>query len=592
MKQNKLFLGLATLFAAAFTFTACSSDDAESQSVQQDRTIRLTSSEERGSTRATSDPQSDTSLSTNSSLGVIAINSSSATLTNGDNEPYSVDGSGNLNPTTTANKMTWPASGNVSFYAYAPYAAGATYDSANSFSVQTDQTGTGYLASDLVVAKSENVAETSSAVSLGFKHLMSKINITIGKASGATVDLTHAKVSIINTNTATSFKLNAAETNEDPILGETSTPADITLFSGDGNAEPSTVVGVMVPQTIAAGSGLVKIQTYPGNAANRTLIAKVDAATTFASGQQYSFTVTINNPTAPVTYITLKSGSANLVAWYDNNLGAATKEYSIGDYILNDGSLLRASDPDFATKKTNVIAVIFSNNVCAYDANLGYDGYAMGLATLGGKNWGNTKTWLGTEKEISTWANALTDISGIEKTTAILNSDTYTNLTEVEADNTYKVNVLANLSNYSLSKNESATNLSDWFVPSIGQMILLLNGLGKAGLDNNTPFRDGNSSSVGYSTTQVKDGETAPTAEVMLAVQANINKYVTDAGKSAFGNVEYATVTESNKTSNSNFWHVTFNATTGYSIGQNISKTPSDKNRTTNVIPCIAFKVK
>ena len=584
MKQNKLFLGLATMFAAAFTFSACSSDDAESQSALQDRTIRLTSSVERGSTRATIDPQPNTALSTSSSLGVIAINSSSATLTNGDNEPYSVDGSGNLTPTTSTNTMAWPESGNVSFYAYAPYAAGATYYSANSFSVKTDQTTeVNYLASDLVLAKNEDVAETSSAVELSFNHLMAKINITIQKATNATVDLKHAKVSIINTNTATTFKPNATGTGDDKVLGTSSTPADITLFSGDGSAEPSTVVGVMVPQTIAAGSGLVKIQTYPGNAANRTLIAKVDAATTFASGQQYSFTVTINDPTAPVTYITLKAGSPNLVAWNDNNLGAATKEYSIGDYILNDGSLLRASDPDFATKKTNVIAVIFSNNVCLDDANLDYDGYAV---SIDGKLSTNTLAWatstglVGTA--VNTPADALSDYIGLARRNTF--SSDFTTHPAFQCTGAPAV---------------TGTNLSAWFIPSVAQFVDIIQNLGEVSdirSTINTAYNDGQTNNDNISVPKVP-------ASGFLNFLSKINAYavaVKGSGNTIiYGNGTgvddgncFGYVTASERNAN-NMWMIKFPAADAANQRIYLSRAAGKTGTSNrNVLPIIAFKVK
>lgn len=593
MKQNKLFLGLATLFAAAFTFAACSSDDAETQNAQQERTIRLTSSLEKGGTRATSDPQGST-LSTSSSLGVFAINNSTA-LTNGDNEKYSVDGSGNLTPTTETNKMTWPASGTVSFYAYAPRIDNATYNDTNAFSVKTDQTSTeNYLASDLVLAKNENVAETTDAVQLSFNHLMAKINITIQKATNATVDLKHAKVSIINTNTATTFKPNATGTGEDKVLGTASTPADITLFSGDGSAEPTTVVGIMVPQDIAAGSGLVKIQTYPGDATNRTLIAKVDELTTFASGGQYSFTVTINDPTAPITYITLKANSTQLVAWNNTNLGAATKEYSIGDYICKDGSLLKASAVT-DENKANIVAVIFSNQVSSADAS--YDGYAVGLERYkpgsDGLTWYESTsygTWTG-YSATNTIEGGFNDLDGRMKSKKILESDTYSGL----AENTYHI---ANLTNYSLAIDAAAITdgiLSGWFTPSYGQVIQILNNLGGANITtskityNNGQFTNQN---VYY-----EYSNDAATDKVGLTtIISKLQSYRTIAGASGdflATNVSIATVTENSGRSGEAFWMFASKSGENYQLTAAQAKVPSaGLLKALSVWPVIAFKVK
>ncbi|MBR1880643.1 MAG: fimbrillin family protein [Prevotella sp.] len=323
MKQNKLFLGLATMFAVAFTFTACSSDDAETQSVQQDRTIRLTSSVERGSTRATSDPQSGTSLSTSSNLAIWAINQSgSAALTNGNNEQYTVNGSGNLTPKTSDNTMTWPDGATLDFYAYAPYSSTYSYNEANDFSVATDQsTEADYLASDLVLAQATGKTyNANTPVALPFKHLLSKLSVTINKEDGSNFDLTNASVTITNTKIATTFKPSATDGNEDKILGTATNVSSITAVSALGEA--TTACAVLVPQTISAGTELIKIVS-----GNKTLIAKLGTNTTLESGKSYSFTVnvgTVNDDTPAV--VTVALGVASVTEWdsTDNTLGAVS----------------------------------------------------------------------------------------------------------------------------------------------------------------------------------------------------------------------------------------------------------------------------
>jgi len=582
MKQNKLFLGLATMFAAAFAFTSCSSDDTESQSTQQDHTIRLVSTLEKGGTRSTSDPQAGTSLSTSSSLGVFAINNSTA-LTNGNNEPYSVDGSGNLNPNTTANTMAWPESGNVSFYAYAPFVAGANYYTANSFSVQTDQTTeANYLASDLVLAKNENVAKTESAVELSFNHLMAKVNITIQKATNATVDLTNAKVSIINTQPTCTFKPNATGSGDDKVLGAASGDVtEITLVSALGTA--TTACGIIVPQTLAANTGLVKIQTAPGTANNRILIAKLSAETTFASGQSYNFTAEIDDPAAPITYITLKLGSTNLVAWGNNELGASTKDFCLGDYILSDGSLLKANDVDFATKKANVVAVIFSNNVCENDASLGYDGYAVsieGKLSTNNLAWATSNELVGTA--VNTPADALSDYIGLARRNAF--SSDFTTHPAFQCTGAPAL---------------TGDNLSAWFIPSMAQFVDIIQNLGEVSdirSTINTAYNDGQTSNNNISVPKEPVSSflsfLSKINAYAVTVKGSGNVIITASGDGSSDSSCFGYVTASERDA-SNMWMIKFPAQDAANqriyLSRGAPKT-GDSNR--NVLPIIAFKVK
>ena len=199
--MKKMFFAMAALVASMTAVTSCSSDEVNNGvSGQKGNTISLTSTFQ---TRATSDPQT-TQLSTNVTVGAFGV-ANDATITNGDNNQYAVETTGTL---TATNDMTWPLEGSVNIYAYAPYQAGWAYNDDNDFAVATDQTTeAGYLASDLVygVPVSNPVAQTEDAIALGFTHKLAKINITIQKAEGSTIDLTAASVTIINTKVATTL---------------------------------------------------------------------------------------------------------------------------------------------------------------------------------------------------------------------------------------------------------------------------------------------------------------------------------------------------------------------------------------------------
>lgn len=310
MKANKLFIGLATIAATTQMFMACSSDDMTNQSGVMNgnnKAISLTSSF--GTMRGTTDPQT-TQLNTAVEVGAFGV-TGSTTITNGNNNQYSVAANGDLSAT---NEMTWPTEGDVNIYAYAPYQENWTYNTANDFTVATNQaTDAGYLASDLVygIPTSNPVSQTENRVALSFKHKLAKLNITIQKAQESTLDLSAGKVTITNTKIATTLNPSTG------VVGDASGDAtDITAVSALGEA--TTACAIIVPQDIAVGTRLVKIE-----ADSKILYAKLGTATTFEGGKSYNFTVNVGNVTEPEVEVTLQLGSTAVANWEDQDLGAA-----------------------------------------------------------------------------------------------------------------------------------------------------------------------------------------------------------------------------------------------------------------------------
>ena len=311
MKQNRLFLGMAGVIATMAMFTACSQDEAESiVPISKNNVISLTSSMQ--TVRAASELQTD-ELSTSVKVGAFGV-SGSATVTNGDNNEYTVGSTGTLSAT---NDMTWPsdASAKVSIYAYAPYQSGWSYNSANVFSVKTDQSSNdNYLASDLLYAKATDQSQTTNAIALNFTHQLSRINVTIKKGDGASA-LSGAKVYITNTCTATTLNPSTGALATTP-----STVADILIgtLSAEPTAAGTTLYGITIPQAIAASTKLVKVTT-----SDKVYVAKLGSATTLEGGKSYNFTATVGTSTE----VTLTLGSVTLTGWGDSNdLGSATME--------------------------------------------------------------------------------------------------------------------------------------------------------------------------------------------------------------------------------------------------------------------------
>ena len=359
MKQNNIFLGMAGMIATMAMFTACSQNEAEDIApISKNNVISLTSSME--TMRGVSDPQTN-ALSANNTVGVF-VTSGETTITNGDNNKHTVGNGGALSTTTP---MYYPAEdgAKVNIYAYAPYKSGIALATASNFSVATDQSAeAGYLSSDLVCASKENQASSESAVSLTFGHKMSQLQITINNQ--ASLDLSEAAVYITGTKIATTFNPSTG------AIGDASGDAtDIKSVAALGtNTKAYTIV---VPQTIAANTALVKITT-----SEKTYIAKLTAAATLASGKAYKFSVTLTSSTEPVVEVPISLSATSLTEWGEpTDLGTANMEevisYEIGDFILADGTLVKNANLTDA-QKNNVVAVIFSTEVSETDKDAGY----------------------------------------------------------------------------------------------------------------------------------------------------------------------------------------------------------------------------
>lgn len=586
MKQNKLFLGLATMFAAAFAFTSCSSDDAESQSTQQDRTIRLVSTLEKGGTRSTTDPQAGTSLSTSSNLAIWAINTTAdpdAALTNGNNEQYTVNGSGNLAPKTAANTMTWPDGATLDFYAYAPYNSGYSYNAANDFSVATDQsTEASYLASDLVLAQATNKTYSAQTpVALEFNHMLSKVNITIKEDANSNVDLADAVVSITNTLPTTTFNPSTGELGVASGSATEITAATIAADLEEGVAtSTATACAVVVPQSIAAGTEFIKIVTSD----SKTLIGKLSAATTLEGGNSYSMTISVGAITEPVTIVDIELGSATLVQWTDNTIGLTA--YGVGDYVLTDGTFMKASaySTASAADKAKVAGIIFSTTVSSTDAAAGYNAYAMGLNRQKQAFHISTDypSQMVTDNKINDLADAIADLDGLTRTTTMLASDYYSSLTDDQ-----KTASMINLSWYSTTKSKAiSANASAWYLPSFGQIVQILNNLGGA---NFTTYDFGEGSFTSSSTYTVGD------AAALTTMAGNIQAYVTAVGGQndmfTVGNINYPSSTENGSNADAHYgkvFSINFTSSSGWNFGKALGRTDASNY---SVIPVVAVKL-
>ena len=558
MKTRRLFLGLAAMLAASASFTSCSNEDElGAQSPDGLTPITLTSNI---ATRTVNTELQETEIAQGVQVGVFVSPTKAGELI-ADNAPITSDGNGGFAGTIG----NYPAEegATVGIYAYAPYNSAWTgkLSEAQTFTVKTDQTtDDAYLASDLLYGTPKNnaVAASENAVQVQFKHKLTKINLAFNTADTG-IDLKGATVSLVGVMTQTTINLS------DGTLGTGSQPADINVAEFAEDATQFAASAIIVPQTTTAGANFVQVELADGT----TYTGNISSAFTFETGKQYTYTATFNGNQIELKLISTIEG------WEDGALNPSgdTEEkivYGVGDYITSDGTFIKNSELN-DDNKADVVAVIVSTQVSTADETDGYNAYAMGLTVAGSKGWGFTDL-VGTS--VTTFADALADLDGRSKTAAVLESDAYKDVEEGTKGNTIFEYV-------SREGNKSPIGRagSDWFVPSIGQMIQMLNNLGEAGITSSTEVHGDNTSSPIYYTESNN-------------VIDKINAYATAVGKTEFIKASsiYATVTESN----ANFWCLQTNPTvsndqTAYAWG--FGRNPGKSNNNRNLIPFVAVKL-
>ena len=429
------------------------------------------------STKATDVNLQATQLEEGVKVGVF-VKRETSYISNGNNNVLTADGAGNF---TCETAMYWPSEASVNIHAYAPYKASWTgaIEAEMDFTVSTDQSSdAGYLGSDLLVGAPESnpIEKTESPVELKFAHMLSKVNVNIVNEN-LDVNLQGAVVNLLGLNT--SVKVNVAE----GTLGASSVPADIRTAAFAGDAVEFSSSAVVVPQTVTAGPFVQLVL-----ADSRVLEAGLASDVEFKSNKRYVYTVNISGDEDQVQ-VSITLGGSSIGDWEDDaELGGDTEEvieYVVGDYVLADGSFMKKADYVVASDevKAKAAGVIFSTNVSAADAAAGYDGYAMSLVGVKRHQTWRTPVESATEEnpdtpvllrasEISTAADAMADLDGLS----------FASLVAAATDGgTYGA---FNFTNYSANKMAlTGANLSNWFMPSFGQLVLLLNNLAGAGIE-------------------------------------------------------------------------------------------------------------
>lgn len=163
------------------------------------------------------------------------------------------------NPVKT---VYWPETGtNVDVYGYYPYMHLISVDE-QPFSVALDQSTLregeslgGYEASDLLWAKTENVASTQESVSLSYKHIMSKLVVKLVKGDKYTGDLPDASELYIH-NVVPDAMVNL--TNGSVVKDMYSTEKTIKA----NRINDSTFEAIIVPQRLESSRPFIELISY------------------------------------------------------------------------------------------------------------------------------------------------------------------------------------------------------------------------------------------------------------------------------------------------------------------------------------------
>ncbi len=184
---------------------------------------------------------------------------------------------------------------NVDLLAYYPYNNDPAFNH-TSYNVDvSDQSN--FPAIDLMASRKDNVVKTASFVDLTFDHKLSNVKFNILAGTGVTdADLAGLVVKIKGTCPTTTYNIET-----DVFSLPNSVPTDITLQTA---ADGKSSEGILIPQTLSGVKLVVSTLLYTDFEADIT-------TPTFASGQQYVYTVTVNRTEVQIESTTINPWTAD-----------------------------------------------------------------------------------------------------------------------------------------------------------------------------------------------------------------------------------------------------------------------------------------
>lgn len=296
--KTRLFMSMA---AAAVILAGCNNEETDNWAGE----IRLSSGLTAQQTRSIATGLQGDQIAGGIHVGFfINEDAQSPTTTYPQNLEYKADGSGSFSGTA----VYYPQSGNkVNIYAYAPWETDLALNGTYAFSIRADQSkDADYLASDLLWGQpmkptagggyetANPVARTKTPVNVSFKHLLSKIQVTLipDQSSGLTAaDFKGARLEILSVLPGVSLTL-----ADGGISTATGTPSPVIAATYDGAATPTalTAAAIVVPQTFTKGSKFMKVTLATGGELFYTLPGTdADANLILESGKVYTYDITV-----------------------------------------------------------------------------------------------------------------------------------------------------------------------------------------------------------------------------------------------------------------------------------------------------------
>lgn len=298
--KNNFFVIIALAAITLFPIiTSCTKGDADDNQVnkpdvprEDDPTELLLSVSVEAQTKATF-ANADVQIPAGQTVAVWVHESTDAATQLYGKNVLTANGSGGLSGGTT---MFFPQNdSHVDIYALHTNAtwSGAEYpDATLTHTVRGDQQKLAdYAVSDLLYARTTNVAKTTNAVPLKFYHLLSKLQVAIvpgegvsaSEITGITVDGTKLQAGFTLSKTSLPTAITVSPTGEvSPIkIG-----ADISVSFSN----PKYNDAIVVPQTVTAGTAFITLQLADGV----ELAYLLPKDTTFESNKKYFYHIQVS----------------------------------------------------------------------------------------------------------------------------------------------------------------------------------------------------------------------------------------------------------------------------------------------------------
>ena len=292
------------------------------------------------------------------------------------------DGSGNLSGDY---KMYFPMNGdNVNIYALHTNAYFPDSDfPAATFThyVSTEQTGLEqYVSSDLLYARSRDVAKTEDAVPLKFYHQLSKLQVAIVAKDGimqediAEVTVGGTRV-LANVTLTKDMSANALTVTPAGSPAAISIGTDLSTDFFEGSVRYNDVI--IVPQTVPSGTAFLNITLRGGT----SITYKLDSDAVFESGRKYILQMTVDLKSIELNTVVSdwldgdpiigNSGTVRYIVHYTDNTSERTYTDGPGPVTFNgSGKTVRSIElPDYG--RTYLIG---RKDITSIELNLDEDG--------------------------------------------------------------------------------------------------------------------------------------------------------------------------------------------------------------------------